>query len=76
MQNLDHLLCSYEEGHLRAVALDKALNVLPIKELSRLLQLHNLGHISHKALDSALCVVTPSSKEIDAEQTVEPYHET
>ena len=77
MEDLKHLLRLYEEGHLSAVALDKALNVLspPIKELSRLLQLHNLGYIGYKALDSALCVLKPPSEDMDAEETVEPYDE-
>ena len=77
MENLNHLLRLYEEGHLSAVAFEKALNVLnpPIKELSRLLQLHDLRYIGHKALDSALYVLTPPSKYMDEEETVEPYDE-
>ena len=72
MENLKHLLCLYEEDHLSLVALEKALNVLnlPIKELSRLLQLHGLGYIVHKALYSALCVMTPPSKDMGAEKSV------
>ena len=77
MEDLKHLLRLYEKKHLRAVGLDKALNVLnpPIKKLSRLVQLHDLGYISHKALNSALCVLTPPSEAMDAEETVESYDE-
>ena len=68
----------HKEGHLSLVALEKALNVLNplIKELSHLLQLHDLGHIGHKALVSVLCVLTPPSKAMDEEETVEPYDES
>ena len=44
-----------------------------IKELSCLLQLHDLRYIGHKALDSALCVLTPPSEDMDVEETVKPY---
>ena len=67
MEDLKHLLRLYEKRQFSLVALDKTLNVLnpQIKQLSCLLQLYDLEYIGHKALDSASCVLTPTSEALD-----------